>query len=205
MCSGSLDCTIKLWCLRTGVVLRTMSDHTRPVRSVSFSGSGMEILSGGSKGGTTDKNIILYTLNALSKNSEKKKDKEELEEGIRVLEVSKIAAPPQTDTVNDASTWWMVTGGTKSSLSIWNYKVLAEDQRGISGEGVWERNPFTKALKIDQGMVNALSISSDGKTFVSGDRDNHVIVWQVVTMTLNDGHSYSYKKLKRIDAGDEVR
>ncbi|GMH48777.1 hypothetical protein TrVE_jg7966 [Triparma verrucosa] len=141
----------------------------------------MEILSGGSKGGTTDKNILLHKLNALGKNSETKVDKDDDKEGIRCLSVSKVV---------DSNTWWMVTGGTNSSLNIWNYTMKWSKEKGAE-EGSWKRQKQKRP--VHRGMVSAVAVSNDGETFVSGDRQGgSVIVWRENSI------------LTKIDAGDEV-
>ncbi|GMH70109.1 hypothetical protein TL16_g05328 [Triparma laevis f. inornata] len=138
----------------------------------------MEILSGGSKGGTTDKNIILYTLNALSKNSEKKKDKEELEEGIRVLEVYSLA-------LSQSKTY--VAIGTKF---IYIHKLdineVGDDQEGESDD--FEVNVENKDLAEEKcngtdtmhghdDWITCLRFTKAEDKLVSSSRDHKVMVW----------------------------
>ena len=53
--SGSLDKTMRLWDLNTGVSVRTFQGHTKDVHSVAFSGDNRQIVSGG-----RDKTIKLW-------------------------------------------------------------------------------------------------------------------------------------------------
>jgi WD40 repeat protein len=48
--SGSHDSTIKLWCVATGQLLRTLEGHTQERYSCAFSPSGLAIVSASSDG-----------------------------------------------------------------------------------------------------------------------------------------------------------
>ncbi|GMH73810.1 hypothetical protein TrLO_g1517 [Triparma laevis f. longispina] len=161
LCSGSKDNTIKLWCLQTGATLRTISDHTKSVRSVCFSKSCHEIISGGSTG-EEEHTVLLHRLSASKKAEEIKHERSGDGEGVRCL---RIAGEGHT----------MISGSTdpdEPQISIWEKP---------EGKKNWK---YSKSLKhkingISKKMqkLQAVAISNDGKMFVTGHNANQLIVW----------------------------
>lgn len=56
--SGSADCTVKIWELKTGLLIATLSDHSEPVYSVAITPDNQKVVSGSS-----DNTIKIWQLN----------------------------------------------------------------------------------------------------------------------------------------------
>jgi WD40 repeat protein len=61
LASGSDDCTIKLWDVKSGACLKSFTEHKNTVRSVAFSADGLILASG-----SEDETIKLWNIETLT-------------------------------------------------------------------------------------------------------------------------------------------
>ncbi len=196
LASGSKDKTIKLWDVKTGKELRTLSGHGDGVSSVSFSSDG-QILASGSK----DKTIKLWDV---------KTGKE-----LRTLKghsdgVISVSFSPDGHT--------LASGSKDKTIKLWDVKT-GKELRTLKGhsDGVisvsFSPNGHTlasgskdKTIKLwdvktgkelrtlsghSDGVIS-VSFSPDGKNLASGSKDKTIKLWDVKTgkeLRTLSGHS----------------
>jgi len=151
--SASTDYTIKLWNLKTGKEIRTLTGHGNYVSSVSFSPDGKTVASGSQPDGrgvfgVRDSTIKLW--NVLT-------GKE-----IRILTghedgVLSVSFSPDGKT--------LASGSADQTIKLWNLET-GEEIHTLTGH---------------DKVVLSVSFSPDGQTVASGSADQTIKLWNVLT------------------------
>ncbi|UBF24245.1 WD40 repeat domain-containing protein [Kovacikia minuta CCNUW1] len=170
LASSSSDCTLKLWDLRTGRCIKTLSGHSQPIRSVAFlQGVGVS-----SQESEFTQNLKLKPQNSsptshsplptpyLVSGSDDRTIRLWDREGncLRVLQghtswISAVAVSPDG--------CLLASGSEDQSVRLWDSQT-SQCLRVLQGynSGVW-----------------SIAFSPDGKTLISGGQDRMVRVWEL--------------------------
>jgi eukaryotic-like serine/threonine-protein kinase len=150
--SGSYDNTVKVWDVSTGQVRATLKGHAGWVNSVALSTDGKTIVSG-----SQDKTIKVWALGAGQE---------------RAILKDPTAALVQAVTLSrDGKT--LVSGSQDGTIKVWDLDTgKVRHILGHPGSGLL-------AFLGDSGSVSLVALSGDGKTVVSGSRDNTIKIWDV--------------------------
>ncbi len=196
LASGSLDNTIKLWDIASGVCLKTLEGHTGDVTSVSFSPDGKLLASG-----SLDNTIKLW--NAAS--------------GVclrtfaeHMATVTSVSFSPDGKLLASGSLdktiklWDAVSGvclktleGHKSIVDLVSFspdgKLLASGGRDKTIK-LWDAvsGACLKTLEGHTANIFAVSFSPDGKLLASGSLDNTIKLWDIasgVCLKTLEGHT----------------
>ena len=179
LASGSVDKTVRVWDVNTGVLLNTLIGHTDMVTSVSFSPDGQMLTSG-----SWDKTVILWR-------------------GVGIFlplightsVVTSVSFSPDGNTLASGSSdktvrlWDVNTGRHLHTLKGHTHKVTSvsfspDGNTLASGSSdktvrVWDANTggLLNTLTGHTRDVWSVSFSPDGNTLASGSSDTTVRVW----------------------------
>jgi serine/threonine protein kinase len=175
--SGSNDKTIKVWNLKTGKEIHTISGHSSAVTSVVISPDGQTLVSG-----SGDNTIKVWDITT---------GKE-----IRTLTghsylVCSLAISPDEHTLfsgsSDIKIWNLKTGEIINTLTThsgpaWSVAISPDGQTLVIGSEdktikVWSICTLTG----HSGAIKSIAISPDGQTLVSGSSDKTIGVWNLNT------------------------
>jgi len=183
--SASLDSTLQVWDLETGVALHTLKGHTKAVEAVAVTPDDSRIVSA-----SRDKTLKVW----------------DLETGQEILtleghtgQVKAVAVTPDATRVVSASedktvrVWDLETGQQIHMLEghtgmVWTLAVTPDGTRAISGSSdntikVWDLKggQEIRTLEGHRNLVTAVAVTPDGTRLVSGSSDRTVKVWDLET------------------------
>ncbi|MBE9104817.1 serine/threonine protein kinase [Nostoc cf. edaphicum LEGE 07299] len=151
LASGSWDNTIKLWDVKTGKEIRTLTGHTNWVNSVTFSPDGKFLASG-----SADCTIKLWQVHT----------------GIEIQTftghsdpVSSVTYSPRTPATNSQDRQLIASGSNDYTIKLWQIYT--------------GRNIYT--LTGHSFFVNCIAFSKNGEIIASGSADNTIKLWHVNT------------------------
>jgi WD40 repeat protein/tRNA A-37 threonylcarbamoyl transferase component Bud32 len=209
--SGSNDKTIKIWNLKTGLLINTLTEHFDMVYSIAISPDGQTLVSG-----SYDKTIKIWNLKtgvlkttltghiSLVYSVAISSDGQTLVSGsndktikIRNLETGKLKT-----TLTGHSNWvnsvtispdgqTLVSGSNDKTIKIWN---LQNDYNinNFTFFPLFLEDKLKTTLTGHTDRVNSVAISPDGQTLVSGSNDKTIKIWNLKTGALKTtlaGHS----------------
>jgi WD40 repeat protein len=156
--TGSKNNTIKIWNLQTGKLIRTLDGHFGAVYSVAISPDGQILVSG-----SMDNTIKIW-------NFQTGKLIRTLDGHLQVVHSVAISPDGQT----------MVSGSMDNTIKIWNLQT-GKLIRTIVEHSQTVVAAVTNSLTVvaPSNPVNAVAISPDGQTIVSGSSDNTIKVWNL--------------------------
>ena len=181
--SGSDDTTIKIWDIETGTILRSLEGHSAPVNSTAISPDGKIIISG-----SDDTTIKIW----------------DIETGTILRSLEGHSAPVNSTAISpDGKT--IVSGSDDTTIKIWDierpfeksyvrpakrsFRVMSKMWGAIESpqnpktpfQTASETGAIVCSLEDHSGPVNAIALSPDGKTFISGSDDKTVKLWDIQT------------------------
>lgn len=165
LASSSGDCTIKLWDVSTGKLLRTLQGHTDWVRSVRFNSDGTVLASG-----SGDCTIKLWDVQT-----------------AQVLRTLQGYTSWIWSTVWNQAGTLLASCSSDSTVRLWrvtppdpqsSQPSLQETERNKRSA---ELGQLWKMLKGHTSWAVTTAFSPDGKQLVSGSGDNTIKVWNVQT------------------------
>jgi WD40 repeat protein len=183
--SGSVDRTIKIWDLETGVCRATLQGHTNEVNSVTITPDGKRILSA-----SDDASVRVWDLNTgrelakLVGHANK----------IWSVVASQDNARALSGGYETLRLWDLATGtclktiecGTGDADDVFGTAIDSAGARALSGHRdgqirLWdlETGQCLAALKGHSACVNSVQITPDGRFAVSGSEDKTVKVWNL--------------------------
>ncbi|OKH17730.1 hypothetical protein FACHB389_34360 [Nostoc calcicola FACHB-389] len=178
LASGSNDKKIKVWNLKSGNEIHTLTGHILQVNSVAISSDGEILVSG-----SNDQKIKIWNLNT----------GEPISTTItNVTGITSVAISPNRQTLisgdyeGKVALWNLKTGEYIRTLATHIYRVssVAISPSGYVASGgwdttikVWPKSTFTGHLK----RVYSVAISSNGQILVSASEDKTIIVWNLST------------------------
>jgi WD40 repeat protein len=183
MASGSMDHTIKLWDLASGLELRTLAGHPRAVASVAFSPDGRTLASG-----SWDHTIKLWDVASGSE--------------LRTFaghtdQVSSVAFSPDGRILTSGSKdktiklWDVASGRELRTLAghtdeVYSVAFSADGRALASGSKdktikLWDvaSGGELRTLASHTDEVYSVAFSTDGRTLASGSGDNTIKLWDV--------------------------
>ena len=187
LASGSWDDTIKLWDIKTGTKIRTLTGHKYWVRSVAFSPDGTTLASG-----SEDRTIKLWNVKTGTE--------------IRTLTghelvVTAVAFSPDGTTLASGSydytiKLWNVKTGTEIRTLTGHWKVVSSvvfsPDGTILASGSWDDTIKLWNIKTSTEIrtltghsisVNSVAFNPNGTTLASGSEDRTIKLWNVKTGT----------------------
>ena len=183
--SGSDDCTIRIWSLETGKLVRTLEGHNNWVRAVAVTPNIKYVVSG-----SYDHTIRIWNL--------------ETGELIRVLKGHEDGLNALAVTPNGK---YVVSGSWDCTIRIWDLEtgkltrvlkghtsrvntviVTFNGKHVVSGSNdrtirIWdlETGKLEKTLEGLKEEVTAVAVTPNGKHVVSGSHDNTIRIWNFET------------------------
>jgi WD40 repeat protein len=183
--SGSFDNTIKLWDLHTGALLGNIIE-TNPfhevslgVRSIVISPDGCTLVSGSPMSITIRNFQNGEILNRIINSGDNKAL------AIAADNTTLVSAEEETIKV-----WNPSTGELLNTLKA----NEAEFEQVLTGDDLSIGEIFN-AFKGYFGEVQSLAISPDGRTLMSGDDENNIMVWNLLKgklLKILEGHSHTF-------------
>jgi WD40 repeat protein/Tfp pilus assembly protein PilF len=191
--SGSMDSTVKLWDIATGLEIRTFAGHTYPVNSVAFSPDGKYILSGSDD---TDTTVKLWNpdtgleIEIFSGHTN----------GVNSIVFSPDGKQILSGSADNTMKLWDVTTGrevrtfTGHTNEVNSVAFNHDGSQIISGSGnllssddntvrLWDvvTGREIRTFKGHTNTVNSVTFSPDGRHILSGSSDSTVKLWDVAT------------------------
>ena len=187
LASGSADCTIKLWDLASGRVLRTLSGHSLGVSSVAFSADGRTLGSG-----SLDHTVKVWEVVS---------GHELLTSALRVHSdvVYAVAFAPDGRTLASGSAdhrikfWDLISGREARTLSGHTAAVrsiaFAPDGRTLASGSDDQSIKFwdlasgreARTLSGHSGAVRSIAFAPDGRTLASASLDRSIKLWELAS------------------------
>jgi len=166
--SGSWDHTVKVWDLRTGQELRTLTGHNSSVLSVAVTPDGKKVISG-----SADNTIKVWDLET----GQQLLNLTEHKEGVNALAVT----PDGKKIVSGAgkSTAWAGWTSSDNTIKVWDLET---------GQELFTLDGHT-------AMINAVAVTPDGKKVISASSDASLKIWDLQTREQLDtlkGHKGIY-------------
>ncbi|CAD8181626.1 unnamed protein product [Paramecium pentaurelia] len=196
LASGSGDCSIRLWDVKTGQQKAILDGHSDYVMSVCFSPDGNTLASGIGKG-----SIILWD----TKTRKKRAKLDGHSYGVMSFCFSPDGNTLASGSVDKSIRLWDVkTGQQKAQLDGHSDIVMSvcfsPDGNALASGSydksirLWEIKTGQQKAKLHghSGYVMSFCFSPDGNTLASGSRDNSIRLWDVKTGQQKaklDGHS----------------
>ena len=193
---GQRDDTIKLWSVRTGQLLNTLTGHGGPVLSVSFSPDGSLLASG-----ATDKTIKLWSVSTGQLVKTLTGHSDWVSSIIFNPDGSLLASGSRDHTIKlwSVETGQLVKNYTGHGGYVYSITFSPDGSLLASGSGdktiiLWsvETGQLVNILTRHSDWVSSVSFSPDGSLLVSGSGDKTIILWLVGTAQLVNiltGHS----------------
>ena len=162
--SGSEDATVKLWAAATGKAFRSLTGHMYEVYSVAFSPDGRTIASG-----SEDRTIKLWDV--------------ETGKELRSLIVSSLKENGRVRSVAFSPDGKLLASGDgDNAIKVWDV-ATGKQLRSLESIGVRASNNIARGRSLGPRAVgvNSIAFSPDGKSIVSGNGDNTIVLWNVET------------------------
>lgn len=188
--TGSLDTSVIVWDVKTGIKVRTFDKHTQPVSAVAISPDGKFAVSCTNKGPFVDAEVFLWQIDT----GEIKEKLSGHKGGVRDVAFAatgkQVVAGGETEI---AIVWSVPSGETLQTLSGHKGTILAVD---ISPDGtlvgtgaedetaiVWEVETGKPAQTVRStlGAIEALAFHPDGKRLATGAANRELVLWDVET------------------------
>jgi WD40 repeat protein len=180
--SGSEDNTIKLWNLRTGQLLRTLTGHSEGIRSVAISPDGKLLASG-----SDDKTIKLWNLDT-GKLLRTLTGHSDIVQSVTISPDGKLLASGSND--KTVKLWNLQTGQEIRTLTGFSYFVVSvaispDGQTLVSGADkiyLWHLptgNLISTIPDPSGNVVASLAMTPDGETLVSGSNWGKFSLWNL--------------------------
>ncbi len=153
--SGSEDFTLKIWNLKTGKLIRTLSEHYEPITAVHFASQGKTVVSRGVSG-----KVLLWDL----KTGKTRYRLNQADKKKRLKDVS-TASPPTRRNAKTAP-------GTILASYTWDGNILLRDLQ------------TNKVRRIEAESISAqqtIAVTPDAKTLVSSTTDGQIKLWDIPT------------------------
>ncbi|BAZ24946.1 WD-40 repeat protein [Kalymmatonema gypsitolerans NIES-4073] len=183
--SGSSDCTLKVWDLKTGKELHTLTGHSNSVYALTVTPDGKRVISGSS-----DSTLKVWNL--------------ETGEELHTLTGHRASVNALTVTPDGKQ---VISGSSDSTLKVWNLEtgeelhtltghtasvnaltVTPDGKRVISGSydctlKVWNLETAEELFTFNRHLssVIAVFITPDGKRVLSVSSNNNLKVWDLET------------------------
>ena len=164
--SGSDDNTLKVWNLETRKLVQTLAGHSGRVRAVALTADGQTAISG-----SWDNTLKVWNL--------------ETGKLVQTLAGHSLWVNAVALTADGKTA---ISGSDDNTLKVWN---LETGVRAVA-RSLWLRISKGKVLAGHSGSVNAVALTADGQTAISGSDDNTLKVWNLETRKLVQtlaGHS----------------
>ena len=183
--SGSLDKTVKLWDTNTGIEIRTFDGHTEEVNSIAITPEGRFAISG-----STDNTLKLWGMQQTTNNisypltaaiSEISTDLQQVKNAASLMEKAKtkISQGLYAAAVNYLREAQLIPGYQRDDHildMITGCRAIDNDKELWFVDG-WCKRTFTGHTH----NVNSLSITPDGRFFLSGSDDKTLKLWEIAT------------------------
>ncbi|MCT7977949.1 nSTAND1 domain-containing NTPase, partial [Laspinema olomoucense] len=185
LASGSNDKTIKLWNVKTGEEIHTLTGHQAGVWSIAFSPEGKALASG-----SNDKTIKLWNVET-GEEIHTLTGHQDAVTSILFSPDGKILASESAD--KTIKLWNVKTGEEIHTLTghqdlVWSIAFSPDGKTLASGSGdktikLWnvETGEEIRTLTGHQGGVWVIAFNPDGQTLASGSNDKTIKLWNVKT------------------------
>jgi WD40 repeat protein/uncharacterized caspase-like protein len=182
MVIGSLDNTVKLWDLRTGGKLRTLTGHSDDVYSVAFSPDGQIIASG-----SYDNGVKLWDVQTGNELRTLRGHSQQVESVAFSADGRNIISGSGDTTVR---VWNALTGEELGVLSghsaaVWSVAVSPDSRIVASGSAdrtvrLWNIREGTKVRTLSgNAPIASVAFSSDGLLVAGGDDAGAIRIWNI--------------------------